>query len=125
MYQIGTHLRKAWGRQTRIPDCRPGTGPHAGPGRCRVLHRDNDCGQCRRRGAQEKCGEIVCLFSAIRQGQVCANGIIGISQGHDIQTNTMVYAALPEFYAILALVAALIDIVPLFLSPNLRIMSVN
>ena len=50
---------------------------------------------------------LVCLFSAIRQGQVCANGIIGISQGHDVQTNTMIYAALPEFYAILALVAAL------------------
>ena len=50
----------------------------------------------------------VFLFSAIRQGQVCANGIIGISQGHDVQTNTMIYAALPEFYAILAMVAALI-----------------
>ncbi len=46
-------------------------------------------------------------MSAIRQGQVCANGIVGISQGHDVQTNTMIYAALPEFYAILALVAAL------------------
>ncbi len=51
---------------------------------------------------------LVCLLSAIRQGQVCANGIIGISQGHDVQTNTMIYAALPEFYAILALVGALI-----------------
>ena len=50
---------------------------------------------------------VICLFSAIRQGQVCANGIIGISQGHDVQTNTMIYAALPEFYAILALVASL------------------
>ncbi len=50
----------------------------------------------------------VFLFSAIRQGQVCANGIIGISQGHDVQTNTMIYAALPEFYAILSLVATLI-----------------
>ena len=49
----------------------------------------------------------VFLFSAIRQGQVCANGIIGISQGHDVQTNTMIYAALPEFYAILSLVATL------------------
>ena len=48
---------------------------------------------------------IVCLFSAIRQGQVCANGLVGMSQGHDVQTNTMIYAALPEFYAILALVA--------------------
>ena len=48
---------------------------------------------------------FICLFSAIRQGQVCANGIVGMSQGHDVQTNTMIYAALPEFYAILALVA--------------------
>ena len=48
---------------------------------------------------------LVCLFSAIRQGQVCANGIVGVSQGHDVQTNTMIYAAFPEFYAILALVA--------------------
>ncbi len=48
---------------------------------------------------------LVCLFSAIRQGQICANGIVGISQGHDVQTNTMIYAAFPEFYAILALVA--------------------
>ena len=48
---------------------------------------------------------LVCVFSAIRQGQICANGIVGMSQGHDVQTNTMIYAALPEFYAILALVA--------------------
>ena len=50
------------------------------------------------------CG-VVFLFSAIRQGQVCAHGIIGMSQGHDVQTNTMIYAALPEFYAILAFAA--------------------
>lgn len=48
---------------------------------------------------------LVCLFSAIRQGKVCAAGIQGMAQGHDVQTNTMIYAALPEFYAILALVA--------------------
>ena len=46
---------------------------------------------------------LVCMLSAIRQGQVCANGIVGISQGHDVQTNTLIYAALPEFYAILGL----------------------
>ena len=51
---------------------------------------------------------VVFLFSAIRQGQVCANGIIGMSQGHDVQTNTMIYAALPEFYAILAFAASFI-----------------
>ena len=48
---------------------------------------------------------LVCLFSAIRQGRVCAAGIQGLSQGHDVQTNTMIYAAFPEFYAILGLVA--------------------
>lgn len=50
---------------------------------------------------------LVCLFSGIRQGHVCASGIASVAAGHDVQTNTMIYAALPEFYAILALVAAL------------------
>ena len=50
---------------------------------------------------------VVCMISAIRQGQVCANGIVGVSQGHDVFTNTLIYAALPEFYAILGLVGAL------------------
>lgn len=50
---------------------------------------------------------LVCLFSGIRQGQVCANGIVGVSQGHNVMTNTMIYAALPEFYAILALIASI------------------
>ena len=49
----------------------------------------------------------ICLFSAIRQGQVCADGIASIAQGNDVLTNTLIYAALPEFYAILALIAAL------------------
>ena len=53
------------------------------------------------------CVGLVCMISAIRQGQVCANGIVGISQGHDVFTNTLIYAALPEFYAILGLVGAL------------------
>lgn len=48
---------------------------------------------------------IVCLFSAIRQGQVCANGIMSMAQGNNVKKDTMIYAALPEFYAILALVA--------------------
>ena len=52
----------------------------------------------------------VCLFSAIRQGQVCANGIVGESQGHSVMTNTLIYAALPEFYAILALVGAIMTV---------------
>lgn len=48
---------------------------------------------------------LACLLSGIRQGKICAAGIQGMAQGHDVQTNTMIYAALPEFYAILALVA--------------------
>ena len=50
---------------------------------------------------------LVCLISAIRQGMVCANGIVGVSQGHNVFTNTLIYAALPEFYAILGLVGAI------------------
>ncbi|MBP5550101.1 MAG: ATPase [Bacteroidales bacterium] len=53
------------------------------------------------------CVGLVCMISAIRQGKVCANGIVGVSQGHDVFTNTLIYAALPEFYAILGLVGAL------------------
>ena len=53
---------------------------------------------------------LVCLFSPIRQGQVCANGIVGESQGHSVMTNTLIYAALPEFYAILALVGAIMSV---------------
>ena len=49
---------------------------------------------------------LVCMLSAIRQGQVCANGIVGISQGHNVFVNTLIYAVLPEFYAILGLVGA-------------------
>lgn len=51
---------------------------------------------------------IVCMLSAIRQGQICANGIVGISQGHNVFGNTLIYAALPEFYAILGLVGAIL-----------------
>ena len=50
---------------------------------------------------------LVCMLSAMRQGQVCANGIVGISQGHKVMTNTLIYGALPEFYAILGLVGAI------------------
>ena len=50
---------------------------------------------------------VTFLISAIRQGQVCANGIVGISQGHDVFTKTLIYGALPELYAILAFVASI------------------
>ena len=45
------------------------------------------------------------LFSAIRQGQVCANGIAAIGQGHNVFGNTLILAVFPELYAIVALAA--------------------
>jgi len=48
---------------------------------------------------------LVALFSAIRQGQVCANGIVGISQGHDVFSKTLILAVFPELYAIVSLAA--------------------
>jgi len=50
---------------------------------------------------------LICMISAIRQGQICANGIVGVSQGHNVLVNTLIYGALPEFYAILSLIAAI------------------
>lgn len=46
------------------------------------------------------------MFSAMRQGKICANGIMNVAQGHDVMTQTLIYAAFPEFYGILALVCA-------------------
>jgi V/A-type H+-transporting ATPase subunit K len=51
---------------------------------------------------------LACFISAIQQGKVCANGIAAIGSGHDVFGNTMILAAFPEFYAILALVAAIL-----------------
>lgn len=48
---------------------------------------------------------IVCLFSAINQGNICANGIAGIGSGHDVFGKTMVLAVFPELYAIIAFAA--------------------
>lgn len=46
---------------------------------------------------------LVGLLSAIRQGQVCANGIAAIGQGHNVFGNTLILAVFPELYAIIAL----------------------
>ncbi len=48
---------------------------------------------------------FVCLFSALRQGQVCANGIAGIGAGYDLFGKTMILAVFPELYAIVAVAA--------------------
>lgn len=45
------------------------------------------------------------LWSSIRQGQVCANGIAAIGNGNNVFGNTLILAAYPELYAILAVAA--------------------
>ena len=53
-------------------------------------------------GSGIACG-LACLFSGIRQGQVCANGIAAIAQGHKVFGNTLVLVVFPELYAIISL----------------------
>lgn len=48
------------------------------------------------------------LFSALRQAQVCANGIAAIGSGHNVFGMTMVLAVFPELYAILALLVLIL-----------------
>lgn len=48
---------------------------------------------------------LVCLLSSIRQGQVCANGIAAIGNGHDLAGKTLVLGVFPELYAILGVAA--------------------
>lgn len=48
---------------------------------------------------------FVALLSAIRQGQVCANGIASIGSGNDVFGNTLILAVFPELYAIIAFAA--------------------
>lgn len=51
---------------------------------------------------------LVALFSAIRQAQVCANGISAIGAGYNAFGTTMVLAVFPELYAILALLVLIL-----------------
>ncbi|MDR1594447.1 MAG: ATPase [Prevotellaceae bacterium] len=46
---------------------------------------------------------IVGLLSAIRQGEVCANGIAAVGNGHKVMGQTMMFASFAELYAIIAL----------------------
>lgn len=51
---------------------------------------------------------VVGLLSAIRQGQVCANGIAAIGNGYNVFAGTMVLAVFPELYAIISLLAVVL-----------------
>lgn len=59
---------------------------------------------------------FVCLLSSMRQGQVCANGVAAVGNGHDVVGNTLILAAFPELYAILT-VAAVFLVTTLMGSP--------
>ncbi len=50
---------------------------------------------------------LVGLFSAIRQGQVVANGIAAIGSGYKVFGNTLILGVFPELYAILGLLATI------------------
>ena len=41
---------------------------------------------------------LVNFFSSYRQGQLCANGIAAVGNGHDVGTKTLILAAFPELY---------------------------
>lgn len=45
---------------------------------------------------------VVGLISAIKQAQIAANGVVEMSNGHNVFGNTLVLAVFPELYAILA-----------------------
>ena len=48
---------------------------------------------------------ITCVITAIRQGQVCANGISAIGSGYDVFGKTLILAVFPELYAIVSVAA--------------------
>lgn len=48
---------------------------------------------------------LVCLISAMRQGQICANGISAIGSGYNLFGRTLVLAVFPELYAIVGFAA--------------------
>lgn len=48
------------------------------------------------------------LFSGIKQGQVCANGVSAIGSGHKVFGNTMILGVFPELYAILGLLVVIL-----------------
>jgi len=51
---------------------------------------------------------LVAFFSAIRQAQVCANGIAAIGSGYNVFGTTMILAVFPELYAILGLLVLIL-----------------
>lgn len=48
---------------------------------------------------------LICIFSAIRQGQVAANGIAGIGSGYDVFGRAMILTVFAELYPIIGVAA--------------------
>jgi V/A-type H+-transporting ATPase subunit K len=48
------------------------------------------------------------LISAIRQAEICAEGIAGTASGHNVFASSMVMAVFPELYVILTLVVTIV-----------------
>lgn len=51
---------------------------------------------------------LVAMLSAMRQGQVCANGIAAIGNGHNVFTQTLILCVFTELYAILGVAVVFI-----------------
>ena len=49
---------------------------------------------------------VVGWYSAIRQSNLVANGIVEMGNGHDVFGKTLILAVFPELYSILAFAAA-------------------
>jgi V/A-type H+-transporting ATPase subunit K len=45
---------------------------------------------------------VACLYSAIKQATMCAEGVAAIASGHDVFGKTMILAAFPELFAIIS-----------------------
>lgn len=60
---------------------------------------------------------VVGWVSAIQQGRVGANGIVGIGQGYDIFGKTLVLAVFPELYAIVAFATTFLIKMLIFAAP--------
>ncbi len=51
---------------------------------------------------------LVAMLSAMRQGQVCANGIAAIGNGYNVFTQTLILCVFTELYAILGVAVVFI-----------------
>jgi len=51
---------------------------------------------------------LVCCISCIQQAKTCTHGISAIASGVDALGKTLILAAVPEFFAILSLVATIL-----------------